>query len=172
MNAETERIKRKSNTREHSCDCKTCRKMCRVSPCLGTPEDILLLMNNGHTDKLSPTTFGTGKLLGVLPVIEMIQPRYEVDKLGCAFLSPDDLCTLHSAGLKPTEGKLATHLTVARELTKEEIKSQLTMVVAERWLTVKNISTINTIVHGYVKYFTRQPKDTDRIFYLPAAVGQ
>lgn len=44
------------------------------TPCLGTPQDIENLIDAGYIDKLSPTLWGAGMMIGVIDIpIPMIQ---------------------------------------------------------------------------------------------------
>ncbi len=79
--------------------------MCRTAPCMGTPHDILKLIEAGYQDMIRERTFTTGQQFGVMP-INMWQPIYDPDQHACVFLA-GNRCKLHKSGLKPTEGKLA-----------------------------------------------------------------
>ena len=48
---EHENIKKETFSSENSCSCNECKKMCTVAPCMGTPSDILRIINNGFVDK-------------------------------------------------------------------------------------------------------------------------
>lgn len=94
---------------ETACDCSVCKNMCKVQPCLGTPEDIVKIIMAGHHDKLRVSSWMVGMLVGITSdSIDMVQPMF-VEGHGCAFLDDNNLCTLHESGLKPTEGKLSHH---------------------------------------------------------------
>ena len=129
-----------TGTSENACSCTTCQNMCRKTPCLGTPQDILTLVNNGHKDKLKGTIWGAGWSFGI-GSIEMVQPHYDKDRGACAFLSEDNLCTLHDAGIKPTEGKLAT----CKPHGVDAFEKTLAYQVAATWKDPANKSIINKI---------------------------
>lgn len=95
--------------KESVCACSTCKSMCKRQPCIGTPEDIVKIIQAGHSSKLAFTVWGVGLATKTYDKpIEMIQPL-QLDNGYCAFLDENELCSLHEAGLKPTEGKLAHH---------------------------------------------------------------
>ena len=52
---ETEKIEQLSGIRESECACDHCKNMCHRQVCIGTPADILRLINAGHIDKLKNT---------------------------------------------------------------------------------------------------------------------
>ena len=111
---------------ENECSCPACQKMCKTSPCLGTPADILNIIMAGHGKGLSRTSWATGVVVGVHDsVVDMIQPRMEDH--GCAFLDCNNLCTLHDLGLKPTEGKMAHHAEKMHDSFKDTINYQVAM---------------------------------------------
>lgn len=94
---------------ESVCACDKCKSMCLKQPCIGTPEDIYKIIAAGHSNKLSLSFWLTGLVTDSHDKpVEMIQPKALEDGR-CAFLDDNHLCTLHDAGLKPTEGKLAIH---------------------------------------------------------------
>lgn len=141
------RIVRKTGRKPISCKCESCRNQCRT-PCLGTPEDILKLIEAGYVDRLKPTMWLTGMALGKLTYpIPMVQA--EVMESGwCTFRRDDGLCELHDLGLKPTEGKLSHHT-----ITKENynFSRSLSYQVAKEWLEPKNTNLINLISKFYDK---------------------
>lgn len=106
METALQRIIRKTGRRPVECRCRLCRQQCRI-PCLGTPEDILRLLKAGYRERLAPTRWAVGLLLGKIPyIVPMVQAKQEAG--GCTFFQ-DGLCELHAAGLKPTEGRLSHH---------------------------------------------------------------
>ena len=80
--------------------------MCKRMPCIGTPQDILNLANNGYSQNLAATMWAVGANDLGWPVIPMVQIEQLPDG-GCPFFI-DNLCALHDIGLKPTEGRLAS----------------------------------------------------------------
>ncbi len=128
-----------------SCQCPTCRNQCRT-PCLGTPDDILALIEAGYRDKLMPTQWCVGMVVGKLGYpITMLQAIQGADGW-CVFRTADGLCGLHNAGLKPTEGKLSHH-----SITDEnfDFYKGLSYNVAKEWLMEENMPVIEKIVELY-----------------------
>ena len=104
---EQERIKALVKREQSECSCNQCVEMCRRAPCLGTPQDILNLIEAGHVDKLSAGMWAAGIVAGIAPIM-MVQ--LTLTKTGCImFNAQEGKCTLHDTGLKPLEGKLAIH---------------------------------------------------------------
>lgn len=137
---ETDVIKLLSGTTENQCSCKDCVNMCYRCPCLGTPTDILKIMEAGHTDKIILTDWAAAVAAG-FPVITMFQIKHETGT-ACVFLK-NDLCSLHDKGLKPTEGKLASHTGIDK-IIKNKIPAGL--AIASTWLLPGNTKTIKTII--------------------------
>jgi hypothetical protein len=100
-------IMQRSGRKPTACSCDRCKSQCHT-PCLGTPEDIGKLIDAGYRNRLAPTSWLVGMLMGVIDrPIEMVQPK--VENGWCTFYH-DGLCELHDKGLKPTEGRLSkTH---------------------------------------------------------------
>ena len=99
-------IMQRSGRKPTACSCDRCKSQCHT-PCLGTPEDIEKLIDAGYRDRLAPTSWFAGMLMGVINrPIEMVQPK--VENGWCTFYH-DGLCELHDKGLKPTEGRLSHH---------------------------------------------------------------
>ncbi len=125
-----------------NCSCKRCVSMCKTACCIGTPSDIIKLIEAGHAEKLTPTLFCAGKKWGV-PEIEMLQPQFDNDRGQCVFLNDLNLCSLHESGLKPTEGKLA-------DCRINEVipnKGPLPAVVALTWR-----KDLNKVAEAFVKW--------------------
>ena len=109
------------------CKCKLCQQQCHT-PCLGTPNDILRLIEAGYKDRLEPTIWGAGMVMGTTDhPIPMIQAKIEGE--WCTFFH-DGLCELHNLGLKPTEGKLSHHSMTLERWTP---KKSLSLNVAKTW---------------------------------------
>lgn len=135
-------IQRKSGRKVTECRCAKCQSQCHT-PCLGTPEDILKLINAGYANRLAPTTWFAGVIMGVHPrPIEMVQPIEEGNGY-CTFFH-DGLCELHDLGLKPTEGKLAHH---SIRVDNFNVKKSLAWLVAKEWLEVDH----KTLIEIYSK---------------------
>lgn len=121
-------IMRKSGRRPISCRCAKCQSQCHT-PCLGTPEDILKIMEAGFVDRLAPTEWWVGVLMRVCDrPVYMVQAKQENGY--CTFFH-DGLCELHELGLKPTEGKLSHHSLKADNF---DPKKSLSWLVAKEWL--------------------------------------
>lgn len=134
------KIIRKTGRKPVSCKCQLCKKQCTVVPCLGTPQDIEALIDAGHGEKIFPTDWWAGMLMGV---IDRPIPLYAAELLpsGCTFLK-DGLCTLHDSGLKPTEGKLSHHSVKPETFDKRKC---LSWNVAKEWLDSANAEIIRRI---------------------------
>lgn len=122
------------NVKEVSCSCGKCVTMCERTPCLGTPTDILNLINAGHADKLLESVWLVGLPYG-FPKTKMFQ----IDGTkGCPFFNKNKLCDLHDSGLKPTEGKLAFCET-------KDVKFPPSYAVAFTWRITENFGIIQQI---------------------------
>lgn len=117
------------------CRCARCVQMCRNAPCLGTPQDIERLMDAGHYVRLRPTRWTAGRGNGV-PEIRMIQ--VERTKGGACAMLANGRCTLHAAGLKPTEGVLACHEAV-------RLDESPTYAVALTWIQECNLPLVASL---------------------------
>lgn len=149
-----QKIQKKIGRMSVSCSCEQCRKMCERTPCMGTPHDILALIDAGYIDQLCYTEWAAGIVLGFTKTtIPMIQIKYY--KGACVFYH-DGKCDLHESGLKPTEGKLSHHDVTLRELLPQY---NLSYQVAKEW-NDDNIDVIQEIVQKMNKFLdseTRQP---------------
>lgn len=89
--SERSHIIRKTGRFPKECKCKLCKQQCHT-PCLGTPSDILKLMNAGYSDKLSFTDWKAGIVMGCTDhVVTMVQATVNGD--WCIFYH-DGLCEL------------------------------------------------------------------------------
>jgi hypothetical protein len=143
-----ERIIRITGREPVSCKCAKCKSQCQRTPCLGTPQDIMKLIEAGYKDRLGITAWSVGMLVGALPFpIPMVQAIQTTE--GCAFFK-DGLCILHEQGLKPTEGKLSHHTITIENF---EFSKSLSWNVARTWLEPKNAITIIRIfqMFGIIK---------------------
>jgi hypothetical protein len=122
---------------EHSCSCKACKGMCKKTPCLGTPSDILKIIEAGYKKEIASTYWAAGVVHGQGP-IEMFQP-FQNKNGRCVFLDCNDLCKLHDKGLKPIEGRLASH---------KQKGTPLAFFVARTWLFKRNDETILKIMQS------------------------
>ncbi len=140
-----QRVIRKSGRKPIACKCAQCKDQCRT-PCLGTPEDILRLIKAGYGDKLKPTLWYVGVVLGRLKYpIPMIQ-AVQTDEGWCIFRNDDGLCSLHDLGLKPTEGKLSHHSITPENFS---FSKSLSYNVAKEWMGKENNELITEIVNFY-----------------------
>lgn len=122
--------------RVSECSCEKCKKQCRI-PCLGTPHDILRLIEAGYADKLAFTHWAVGMMLDKLSMpIPMVQIKQTEN--GCIFFK-NGLCELHDLGLKPTEGRLSHH-----EIKLENYIFELSLPwnVAKEWIEGENFGKI------------------------------
>ncbi|MBF0577400.1 hypothetical protein [Dysgonomonas sp. GY617] len=122
------------------CRCEECKSQCRT-PCLGTPDDIIKLIEAGYTDKLRLTVWTVGMRINKIEFpIPMVQAM--MTENGCIFFK-NGLCELHDLGLKPTEGKLSNHTT---KLDNYIFEMSLTWNVAREWIKSDNIDKIISII--------------------------
>ncbi len=127
-----------SNTGRYQteCQCQKCKDQCRT-PCLGTPDDILRLIEKGYADRLSISYWAVGMVIGKLPApIPMVQAKQTEN--GCAFFQ-NGLCELHELGLKPTEGKLSHHVL---KLENYIFEFSLVWNVAREWIRPSNLEKV------------------------------
>ncbi len=122
-------IMRKSGRKPMACGCAKCQSQCHI-PCLGTPEDILKLIEAGYADRLAPTEWAAGMIMGVCDQpVYMLQARQE-DNGYCTFFH-NGLCELHDKGLNPTEGRLSHH---SIKIDNFNPRKSLSWLVAKEWL--------------------------------------
>ena len=134
------KIIRKTGRKPSECKCQRCKDQCKT-PCLGTPEDILKLIEAGYKKQLFFTYWAVAMYWGIFPdVIFMVQ--IEKTANGCVFFK-DGLCSIHNTGLKPTEGKLSHHSITAENLN---FSKSLPWNVAKEWLPGKNDKTIARVM--------------------------
>ncbi len=146
-----QKIEQSTGYKASACSCSTCKNMCKVCPCIGTPEDILKLIEAGQIDKLTPTKWLTGTLYGLQP-INMVQIIYDNDRKACSFLTEENLCLLHNSGLKPTEGKLAS---CSNKKVVNTVQDSLPYKVAAEWENMENFPTIAKIFIKVAQHHAR-----------------
>ena len=74
-----QRIIRKTGRKPVQCKCQHCKQQCHT-PCLGTPQDILKLIESGYKDRLAPTEWLVGMIMGVIDMpVPIIQAKQECD---------------------------------------------------------------------------------------------
>lgn len=128
--------------------------MCQRTPCLGTPQDILALIEAGYVDKVCYTQWAAGiSLRHITRPIEMVQIKSKGKGSDgeCVFFH-DGKCDLHEIGLKPTEGKLSHHEVSMKELLKE---NNLTYQVAIEWCKEENLEIILEIVNKVLDHLSK-----------------
>ena len=124
-----QKIQKITGRKQTNCDCELCQQQCRILPCLGTPEDILKIIEAGFGERVIMTYWWSGLLMGVADrVIGMVQPR--MTPTGCTFFK-EGKCELHDLGLKPTEGKLSHHLPRKDDLNPHK---SIAWAVAKTWI--------------------------------------
>lgn len=147
MESEFQHISRKTGRKPVSCKCQDCKNQCRTVSCLGTPSDILKILEAGFVQEIKPTDWLAGKetLKVIDHVIDMFTPGY--DHQGCIFFD-NGLCKLHDLNLKPTEGRLSIHTVSPTNLVPHK---SIAYHVAKTWLDPKNepiIQKIRAIKNG------------------------
>lgn len=149
-----ERIANQVGRHDVSCNCEKCKQMCQRTPCLGTPQDILALVEAGYVDKLCYTVWAAGIVLGhITQPIPMVQLNSDSGCDGCCICFHDGKCEMHENGLKPTEGKLSHHDVSARELLPQY---NLTFQVASEWTKEENLPLIYKIVKELTEYLDKK----------------
>ena len=135
-----QRIIRRTGRKPVACKCNLCKQQCH-QPCLGTPQDILRLVEEGYAERLSYTQWAAGIFMRCTDhVVNMIQPKVEGD--WCTFYH-DGLCELHDKGLKPTEGRLSHHSVTLDNWTP---RKSVAWNVSKEWEDVDNIPIIGDIM--------------------------
>lgn len=138
-----QRIIRKTGRKPTQCKCRLCKEQCH-QPCLGTPQDILRIIDAGFADKLAPTMWAAGLLMGVTDrVVPMIQASTVGD--WCVFYH-DGLCELHDKELKPTEGRLSHH---SIRIDNFKPGKSLAWNVAKEWLDPDNGEVLEELINKY-----------------------
>lgn len=149
------RIAKQVGKQPISCNCDVCKAQCQRTPCLGTPHDILALINAGYVDKVCYTVWAAGISLGFIKdPIPMVQLKSKCGKIdGCCICYHDGKCELHENGLKPTEGKLSHHEVSARQLLPQY---NLTFQVALEWVKEENFGIIGEIADRLCEYLNKK----------------
>lgn len=128
-----ERVIRKTGKKPVACKCVKCKAQCTRTPCLGTPEDILKLIEAGYADRLASTIWGAGMTMGLMThPVEIVAPLYDHAKGACTFFN-NGLCDLHDLGLKPTEGRLSSHEPAGKGFTN---KKNIAWNVVKEWINI------------------------------------
>lgn len=148
-----EKIIRKTGRKPSTCKCQACKNQCRT-PCMGTPDDLLRLIEAGYLDQLAVTYWCVGVVLGRLnhPIV-MVQATTTNDGW-CVFFR-EGLCELHDKQLKPTEGCLSHHSITEENYT---FSRGLAYQVAKEWLDEANLPVIEK-VFGHFGVAVQQVRD-------------
>lgn len=135
------KIENDTGRKPTECSCSFCQSRCSKEVGIGTPQDILALIEAGHTDKVALTWWATAWAQGKHPEpIYMVQIKRK--KHGCAFFK-DGLCELHVSGLKPTECQLTHH---ALGMDSVHWDHNISWNVAKTWLDSRNTEIIERIL--------------------------
>lgn len=138
------KIIRKSGRKPSNCKCQACKNQCKT-PCLGTPQDIMRLIDAGYGDKVMPTHWLVGMVIGKIDYpISMVQ-AIQMDDGWCVF-HKNGLCELHNLLLKPTEGRLSHHDVKPENYI---FSKGLAYNVAKEWLSRENQELVEKIFKIY-----------------------
>lgn len=159
-----QRIMQKTGRRPTECKCHLCKRQCHT-PCLGTPQDILRLMDAGYTSRLKPTEWAAGIYMGVTDhIIPLIQAECLDGAWGglldvgadchCTFYTKDGLCELHDLGLKPTEGRLSHH---SARIDNFKRNKSISWAVVQEWLSPDNADVVAEVIRRYKEYQDSSP---------------
>lgn len=89
------------------CSCKTCRGLCSMVPCFGTPQEVKAIIDSGRKHILA-RRWHLGSVAHGLPPLDCVMVRAVEIGQGCSQFDGEK-CLLHDTGLKPSEGKFANH---------------------------------------------------------------
>lgn len=110
MNDLNETYKKINSFEISECSCDICKNMCKTRPCWGTPKDIKILIENGHSDRLMLDWWETEN-----DNIYILAPAIIGHESQFAPFNPTGKCTFYKKGkceihnIKPIEGKTAIH---------------------------------------------------------------
>ena len=139
-----QKIIRKTGRKPVECKCEACKNQCKT-PCLGTPQDIMRLIEAGYKESLMPSEWLVGMILGRLNYsISMVQAT-QTDNGWCVFYE-NGLCKLHNLNLKPTEGRLSHHSVKPENYV---FSKSISYNVAKEWLTYDNKELVKEIFSLY-----------------------
>lgn len=136
MLPDTRKISEITGAKQTQCSCNACKHMCHKQSCIGTPNDILTLANNGFSEHLISTVWAAGLIIG-MPLIDMVQIGYDEQKKQCPLLTEGGLCRLHALDIKPTEGVLSD-----MHGTNKNAGPRMLIMVANSWLLDRNKKSI------------------------------
>lgn len=148
---ELEMICKKADVKPSTCDCPDCQSMCRNAPCIGTPADIVNLINAGHVHQLELTMFNALVHIGLEP-FPSFQIRHELG--GCP-LFIDGKCSVHH--IKPTDGKLAS--CKIEDQFYDKSKPTYYHLIAEAWNKPENENRMKFIIKSVYKYQSLKPQN-------------
>lgn len=96
---------------EVACACPKCQRMCQSSVCLPTPAEAVKLIERGYATRLQRYAFDGRRFVGPKPQSAKHLPKVlHSTRMGrCTFHTSDGRCELHDLGLKPYEGRIASH---------------------------------------------------------------
>lgn len=89
------------------CACKSCRSLCALVPCMGTPQDIKAIIDAGR-GRILTRKWHLGSCCHGMPPLDIVMVRNVEIGSGCSQFDGEH-CSLHHTGLKPSEGKFANH---------------------------------------------------------------
>lgn len=138
------KIIRKTGRKPIECKCELCKSQCKT-PCLGTPDDIMKLIEAGYKEYLMPSEWLVGMVLGKLDYsISMVQAKQQDD--GWCIFYENGLCKLHNLNLKPTEGRLSHHSIKPENYV---FSKGISYNVAKEWLSYENRGLIEKVFAFY-----------------------
>lgn len=149
---ELEMICKKSQTEVSECDCHLCQQMCSRAPCIGTPQDIVTLINNGYIHELEQTAYSAGNAIGIETFIS-VQIKYADDHGGCP-LFKNGKCSIHH--IKPTDGKLAS---CKASNYYDRSKPSYLHLIAKAWESEENIERMVFIFKSLYRYLDAMDKN-------------
>lgn len=94
---------------QNQCSCERCALMCHHSPCTPTPEEAIRLLESEFAKHMMLTVIPDIKKGRLAAVIAPKGIHREDSPARRCILLENGLCRLHDTGLKPLEGRLASH---------------------------------------------------------------
>lgn len=151
MSEELKIIEKMSGMQSNACACDRCVNMCKTAPCIGTPQDMMNIIEAGFVDRVELVHMMAGVNYG-LPPVDLIAPKFNNDR--CTFLDANDRCELHALGLKPTEGKLANH--GVHQVG--DGKYPPAWIVMARWNSKKCFTTVMHTMLALLEHLEKNPR--------------
>lgn len=126
-----------------SCTCPECVEMCRTYPCMPTVIEAYRLIQAGYSDRLMLKAWpaphdATLIILGLCPAIVGLEKSVgplKTHQGPCTFLK-NDRCEIHNLGLKPAEGRFATHA------TSSEQEGKFMVHIMKTWATIDGVNLL------------------------------